>query len=141
MPLPHQPPGQIIQVLSAQAKVVELRHAGLATSDDGRKGGVCMASGRQGGLLGIEHKGFGFQLVCVLCRLGCPRAECQPREGAVSRTLDEEPGLYSLSSPLPHISRLQCAGAQLVRYRSSERKMPFFAILANVPAIRVIFLL
>lgn len=102
---------------------------------------MCMASGRQGGLLGIEHKGFGFQLACVLCRLGCPRAECQPRKGAVSRTLNEELGLYSLSSPLPHISRPQCAGTQLVRFRSSETKIPFFAILASIPEIRVIFLL
>lgn len=72
------------------AGVVELRHAGPARSEDGRKGRVCTASGSQGGLLGTEHRGFGFQLVCVLCRLGSPRAGCQPREGVVIKTVNEE---------------------------------------------------
>lgn len=66
---------------------------------------------------------------------------CQPRKGTVGRTQNEGLELYSVSSPPSHVSRPQSAGAQLVSYGSSERKIPLFDILANVPVARVIFLL
>lgn len=77
--------------------------------------------------------------MCVV-GTGLPQGRYQPKEGAVSRTLNEELGSYFVSSPPLHVSRPQSAGAQLVRYGSSERKIPLFDILANVPAARVIFL-
>lgn len=96
---------------------------------------------RQGGQLGQLRKGVEFQQVCISLRLGCSRAGYQPREGAVGRTLNKELSPYSVSSPPPHVSRPQSAEAQLVGYGNSERKIPLFGILANVPAARVIFLL